>query len=116
MKIRVLNEGYVCNTSFALHDMDEEQKEESLWNHSEKITLAYGLIRAPKGSVIRVFKNLRVCGDCHLVFKFVSRVFKREILLRDPYRFHSFKSPPLEKPKRTKNKDLNTKLLHKNNH
>ncbi|KAJ4766993.1 Pentatricopeptide repeat-containing protein [Rhynchospora pubera] len=87
----VVQVGYVAETSFALHDMDEEQKEENLWSHSEKIALAYGLIRAPKGAVIRIFKNLRVCGDCHLVFKLVSQVTNREILLRDPYRFHCFK-------------------------
>ncbi|XP_078179590.1 tetratricopeptide repeat (TPR)-like superfamily protein [Carex rostrata] len=83
--------GYVADTSFALHDMDEEQNVENLWCHSEKIALAYGLIRTPKGVVIRIFKNLRVCGDCHLVFKLVSQVLNREILLRDPYRFHCFK-------------------------
>jgi pentatricopeptide repeat protein len=87
----VTQAGYVADTSFALHDMDEEQKEENLWCHSEKIALAYGLIRAPEGTVIRIFKNLRVCGDCHLVFKLVSRVINREILLRDPYRFHCFR-------------------------
>ncbi|XP_068645852.1 pentatricopeptide repeat-containing protein At3g24000, mitochondrial [Aristolochia californica] len=82
--------GYVADTSFVLHDTDEEQKEQNLWNHSEKLALAYGLISTPKNSTIRVFKNLRVCGDCHSVYKFVSGSVGREILLRDPYRFHHF--------------------------
>ncbi|KAF8412703.1 hypothetical protein HHK36_000671 [Tetracentron sinense] len=82
--------GYVPDTSFALHDTDEEQKEHNLWNHSEKLALAFGLINAPEGSTVRIFKNLRVCGDCHSVYKFVSRIVGREILLRDPYRFHHF--------------------------
>jgi pentatricopeptide repeat protein len=83
--------GYVADTSSALHDTDEEQKEQNLWNHSEKLALAYGLITVPEGCTVRIFKNLRVCADCHLVFKLVSMVFEREIVLRDPYRFHHFK-------------------------
>ncbi|URE23864.1 pentatricopeptide [Musa troglodytarum] len=83
--------GYVADTSFALHDIDEEQKEHNLWNHSEKLALAFGLMDLPQGSTVRVFKNLRVCGDCHLVYKLVSRAVGREIVLRDPYRFHHFR-------------------------
>ncbi|GAB4849802.1 hypothetical protein Ancab_004600 [Ancistrocladus abbreviatus] len=82
--------GYVPDTSFALHDMDEEQKEHNLWSHSERIALAYALISTPPNSTVRVFKNLRVCGDCHSVYKYVSAVVAREIILRDPYRFHHF--------------------------
>ncbi|XP_044981089.1 pentatricopeptide repeat-containing protein At3g24000, mitochondrial [Hordeum vulgare subsp. vulgare] len=83
--------GYVADTSSALHDTDEEQKEQNLWNHSEKLALAYGLITVPEGCTVRIFKNLRACADCHLVFKLVSVVFDREIVLRDPFRFHHFK-------------------------
>ncbi|KAG5546725.1 hypothetical protein RHGRI_018786 [Rhododendron griersonianum] len=32
--------------------------------------------------------NLRVCGDCHSVFKFISEIIQQEIILRDPYRFY----------------------------
>ncbi|XP_039135534.1 LOW QUALITY PROTEIN: pentatricopeptide repeat-containing protein At3g24000, mitochondrial-like [Dioscorea cayenensis subsp. rotundata] len=83
--------GYVADTSFTLHDIDEEQKEHTLWNHSEKLALAFGLMGVPEGSIIRVFKNLRVCGDCHLVYKLVSKAVGRELVLRDPFRFHHFK-------------------------
>ena len=82
--------GYVADTSYALHDTDEEQKEQNLWNHSERIALAYALISTPEGSPIKVFKNLRVCGDCHSVYKFVSKIVGRKIVLRDPFRFHHF--------------------------
>uniref|UniRef100_A0A453HTU1 DYW domain-containing protein n=1 Tax=Aegilops tauschii subsp. strangulata TaxID=200361 RepID=A0A453HTU1_AEGTS len=44
--------GYVADTSSALHDTDEEQKEQNLWNHSEKLALAYGLITVPEGCTI----------------------------------------------------------------
>lgn len=84
--------GYVADTSFALHDTDEEQKEQNLWNHSERLALAFGLINTPEGSTLRIFKNLRVCGDCHSFYKFVSGIIRREIVLRDPYRFHHFRN------------------------
>ncbi|KAL4200889.1 hypothetical protein AMTRI_Chr02g255880 [Amborella trichopoda] len=83
--------GYVADTSFVLHDTDEEQKEHNLWNHSEKLALAFGLMNTPEESSLMVMKNLRVCGDCHTVYKFVSGITWREITLRDPYRFHHFK-------------------------
>lgn len=89
---RIKEIGYVADTTFVLQDTDDEQKEHNLWNHSEKLALAFGLISTPEGSTIRVFKNLRVYGDCHSVYKFVSQVAGRKIVLRDPYRFHHFSS------------------------
>lgn len=91
LRKKINEAGYVADISFALHDTDEEQKEHNLWNHSERLALAYGLISTPEGSTLRVFKNLRVCGDCHTVFKFVSSIVQRKIILRDPYRFHHFR-------------------------
>ena len=82
--------GYVADTRFVYHDLDEEEKENSLWVHSEKVALAFGLVAAPPGTALTVYKNLRVCGDCHTVFKLVSGVLEREIVLRDCYRFHHF--------------------------
>jgi len=83
-------EGHVPDTSYALQDTDEEQKEHNLWNHSERIALAFGLINSAEGSPLRIFKNLRVCGDCHSVFKLVSKIVGRKIIVRDSYRFHHF--------------------------
>ncbi|GMH25470.1 hypothetical protein Nepgr_027313 [Nepenthes gracilis] len=91
LKKLIAEAGYVPDTSFALHDTDEEQKEHNLWSHSERIALAYALIHTPQGSSVRVYKNLRVCGDCHWVFKYVSAIVASEIILRDPYRFHHFR-------------------------
>ncbi|TXG71264.1 hypothetical protein EZV62_006199 [Acer yangbiense] len=92
LKKMIKEAGYVPDTSYALHDTDEEQKEQNLWDHSERVALAFGLINTPEGSTIRVFKNLRVCGDCHSVYKFISKIIRRRIILRDPYRFHHFSS------------------------
>ncbi|XVF82088.1 hypothetical protein PTKIN_Ptkin16aG0015900 [Pterospermum kingtungense] len=90
LKKMIKEAGYVADVSYALQDTDEEQKEHNLWNHSERLALAFGLLNTPQGSPIRVFKNLRVCGDCHSFYKFVSGIISRKIILRDPYRFHHF--------------------------
>ncbi|KAL4180417.1 hypothetical protein AMTRI_Chr13g91970 [Amborella trichopoda] len=88
---QVREAGYKPDTRYVLHDIDEEAKEQALLYHSERLALAYGLISTPKGSTLRIIKNLRVCGDCHNWFKIVSKIVDREIILRDNKRFHHFK-------------------------
>ncbi|EFJ16519.1 hypothetical protein SELMODRAFT_116224 [Selaginella moellendorffii] len=82
--------GYVPDTRLVLHDVEEEQKEQLLWYHSEKLAIAFGLISVPHRHSIRVIKNLRVCKDCHTATKFIARVTQREIAVRDCNRFHHF--------------------------
>ncbi|XP_022928697.1 pentatricopeptide repeat-containing protein At2g03880, mitochondrial isoform X1 [Cucurbita moschata] len=91
MMILIKEAGYVPVMNFALHDMDEEAKERSLTYHSEKLAVAFGLLAVPNGAPIRIFKNLRVCGDCHSAMKYISSVFKRHVILRDLNCFHHFK-------------------------
>ncbi|KAJ4972369.1 hypothetical protein NE237_005468 [Protea cynaroides] len=55
-----------------------------------KLAVTLGIIDLPKLAPIRVLKNLRVCQDCHTTMKFFFKVKKREIVLRDPIRFHRF--------------------------
>jgi hypothetical protein len=62
-----------------------------LSTHSEKLAVAYGFMKLPHGATVRVFKNLRICGDCHNAFKFMSKVVGREIVVRDGKRFHHFR-------------------------
>lgn len=83
--------GYVPDTKFVLHDMESEQKETALSTHSEKLAVVFGLLKLPSGATIRVFKNLRICGDCHTAMKFLSKVVEREIVVRDAKRFHHFR-------------------------
>ncbi|XP_027365453.1 pentatricopeptide repeat-containing protein At1g25360 [Abrus precatorius] len=84
--------GYVPNTKFVLHDMESEHKENALSTHSERLAVVYGIMKLPSGAPIRVFKNLRICGDCHNAFKFISKVVEREIIVRDRKRFHHFRN------------------------
>ncbi|KAK1270328.1 Pentatricopeptide repeat-containing protein [Acorus gramineus] len=83
--------GYVPNTKLVLYDLNDQEKEELLLGHSEKLALAFGLINSSKGETIRISKNLRLCEDCHSVTKFVSRFANREIIVRDVNRFHHFR-------------------------
>ncbi|KAF9607496.1 hypothetical protein IFM89_036446 [Coptis chinensis] len=84
--------GYMPNTEWVLHNIEEEEKEDALGSHSEKLALAFGLISIPAEMAIRIVKNLRVCGDCHSLMKYVSMISRREIILRDIKRFHQFKN------------------------
>ncbi|KAM0001396.1 putative tetratricopeptide-like helical domain superfamily, DYW domain-containing protein [Helianthus debilis subsp. tardiflorus] len=88
-KMKIL--GYIPDYSFVLQDVEEDEKQHILTSHSERLAIAYGIINTPARTPIRIFKNLRVCGDCHNATKFISRITEREITVRDSNRFHNFK-------------------------
>ncbi|KAK2354998.1 pentatricopeptide repeat-containing protein [Trifolium repens] len=48
-----------------LVDEITEGKQNTMRLHSERLALAFGLLNLKPGMPIRVFKNLRVCNDCH---------------------------------------------------
>ncbi|KAK7251535.1 hypothetical protein RIF29_34825 [Crotalaria pallida] len=83
--------GYNPDTNMVLHNVGEEEKIRSISYHSEKLALAYALIRKPNGvAPIRIIKNIRVCDDCHMFMKFASLTIGQAIILRDSNRFHHF--------------------------
>ena len=92
LSLRMKKEGYVPDTSCVLHNVDEEEKETMLCGHSERLAIAFGLLNTSPGTTIRVAKNLRVCNDCHVATKFISKIVDREIILRDVRRFHHFRN------------------------
>ncbi|EFC35814.1 predicted protein [Naegleria gruberi] len=61
----------------------EEEKEKVLFQHCEKLAIAYGLISLPKGSTLCITANLRVCGDCHQAAKAISKIRECDIIVRD---------------------------------
>ncbi|KAG6583948.1 Pentatricopeptide repeat-containing protein DOT4, chloroplastic, partial [Cucurbita argyrosperma subsp. sororia] len=91
LRSKMKEEGYSPKTRYALLNADEREKEVALCGHSEKLAMAFGMLNLPPGKTIRVTKNLRVCGDCHEMARFMSKDTKREIVLRDSSRFHHFK-------------------------
>ncbi|CAN1270640.1 Pentatricopeptide repeat-containing protein At3g12770 [Linum perenne] len=83
--------GFFTDTESVLHDLNQEEIEETLCNHSERIAIAYGLISTPPGTTLRIIKNLRACVNCHAAIKLISEIENREIIVRDSNRFHHFK-------------------------
>ncbi|XXG79475.1 hypothetical protein AAC387_Pa09g0531 [Persea americana] len=83
--------GYTPNTSNVLFDIEEEEKEQNLIYHSEKLAVAFALLNADHGKTIRIVKNLRICQDCHIFMKLVSGIFNNKVVIRDRNRFHHFK-------------------------
>lgn len=88
-KIRPL--GYSPDVAGVFHDVDEEQRENNLSHHSEKLAVAYGLMKTPENSPLYVTKNVRICYDCHSAIKLISRLSNRLIVVRDSNRFHHFR-------------------------
>ncbi|CAJ2655148.1 unnamed protein product [Trifolium pratense] len=91
IKFRIKSYGYIAETNLVLHDIGDEDKENVINYHSEKLAVAYGLISTVDGTPILVIKNLRICVDCHTFIKIISNIYNREIIVRDRARFHRFK-------------------------
>ncbi|KAG9457599.1 hypothetical protein H6P81_002107 [Aristolochia fimbriata] len=89
MNQRMRLAGYVPNASSqasCLLPPDEEleeEKEQTLLYHSERLAIAFGLLTTREGSQLRIFKNLRVCWDCHSAIKLLSKLYNREIVRRE---------------------------------
>uniref|UniRef100_K7KQI8 DYW domain-containing protein n=1 Tax=Glycine max TaxID=3847 RepID=K7KQI8_SOYBN len=75
LRMKMNREGYSNKMRYSLISADDRQK----------------CFYVDTGRTVRVTKNLRVCGDCHEMGKFMSKTTGREILLRDSNRFHHFK-------------------------
>ncbi|XP_038894230.1 pentatricopeptide repeat-containing protein At1g74630-like [Benincasa hispida] len=82
--------GYVPEVGSVLHDIEMEEKEDPVSQHSEKLAVAFGIARLLRGRAVRLVKNLRICRDCHTVMKLISKVYEVEIMVRDRSRVHSF--------------------------
>lgn len=59
------------------------KKEKVLLTHTEKLAIAYGLMKMKNSSLIRVIKTTSMCSDCHTAAKFISLVRNHEIILKD---------------------------------
>ncbi|XP_044470086.1 pentatricopeptide repeat-containing protein At3g56550 [Mangifera indica] len=90
---RARSAGYVEEESpFALSGPSSEDcLETPSAFHSERLAIAFGLASTLEGTDLRIVKNLRVCRDCHSFTKFVSKAFKRRIIVRDRVRYHHFR-------------------------
>ncbi|KAF7129286.1 hypothetical protein RHSIM_Rhsim10G0037200 [Rhododendron simsii] len=82
--------GYVPDIATVVHDVEEEQNEDFISYHSEKLAIAYGIMKTPPKATIRVMKNERMCDDCHSAVKLISKVANRMIIVKDVNHFHRF--------------------------
>ncbi|KAL3535641.1 hypothetical protein ACH5RR_004102 [Cinchona calisaya] len=89
---RLFSVGYVPNVNYALHNVPDMEKKENLFHHSERLALAFALVSNTTGGKVRIFKNLRICGDCHEFMKGVSDITNNEIVIRDINHFHHFRN------------------------
>lgn len=87
---KLTDTGYVPDTNFVLQDLEGEQSEYSLRHHSEKLAIVFGIISFPREKTIRIWKNLKICGDCHIFAKLIAKLEQRHIVIRDPIRYHHF--------------------------
>ncbi|KAI5657770.1 hypothetical protein M9H77_26563 [Catharanthus roseus] len=75
--------GYMPETEAALHDVEEEEKENHLVVHSEKLAIVFAIMSSKARTPIRITKNLRVCGDCHIAIKLISKITEPLIIMSD---------------------------------
>ncbi|KAI3770683.1 hypothetical protein L6452_01824 [Arctium lappa] len=87
---RLFSVGYIPNTDYVLHNVPDSEKRKILSHHSERLALAFSLINNNLNKMVRIFKNLRICGDCHEYMKLVSSITNKNIVIRDAKRFHHF--------------------------
>ncbi|KAE8702943.1 Late embryoproteinsis abundant (LEA) protein-related [Hibiscus syriacus] len=84
--------GYIAEIDMVAHDLENEEKEESVMVRSERLAVVWGLIGTEPGTTLTIIKNLQTCGDCHSFLKFTSKVTCRHLIVRDGQRFHHFLS------------------------
>ncbi|KDP23280.1 hypothetical protein JCGZ_23113 [Jatropha curcas] len=90
LNMKTRKAGYVPDLNAVLFDAEDDEKKRRLWAHSERLALAFGLIRTPSQGHIRIIKNLRICTDCHSAIKLISKIVQRDLIIRDMNRFHHF--------------------------
>ncbi|KAL8462578.1 hypothetical protein ACS0TY_033566 [Phlomoides rotata] len=76
-------------------EIENDQVSNSTSNvHSERLAIAYALLNISTSysntNDILVIKNLRICGDCHMFVKSVSKIVSCQFVVRDATRFHHF--------------------------
>jgi pentatricopeptide repeat protein len=84
------NAGYVPDVTEVFVEVVEKEKPNVVYWHSEKLAIAFALLTLGSNTVIRIFKNLRMCLDCHNAIKLISNLYGREVVVRDKTRFHHF--------------------------
>ncbi|KAL3642691.1 hypothetical protein CASFOL_013506 [Castilleja foliolosa] len=73
-----------------LENLARDQITSNVAAHSERLAIAFALLSTGSKGDILIIKNLRICGDCHVFVKTVSKFVDRRFVVRDATRFHHF--------------------------
>lgn len=84
-------EGYSQMEGKSSSDEIEASRADIFCGHSERQAIAFGLLNTVPGMPIWVTKNLYMCQKCHDMVKFISKVVRRHISVRDTENFHHFR-------------------------
>ncbi|EFJ09334.1 hypothetical protein SELMODRAFT_130235 [Selaginella moellendorffii] len=87
MRLRMTSVGYIFKAS---SEGLIRGKVEAERHHSERLAVAFGVIKLPRDAMMRICSKHRMCADCHAVIKYVSMLFQRKISVRDGSRAHLF--------------------------
>ncbi|KAI5078696.1 hypothetical protein GOP47_0006367 [Adiantum capillus-veneris] len=90
LNAQLKKEGYRPKLDSVMNFSATADKEKALCSHSEKLAIAFGLISSSPFTTLRVSKNLRMCDDCHVVTKLISRMETRSIIVKDSFCVHQF--------------------------
>ncbi|PHT86774.1 hypothetical protein T459_08880 [Capsicum annuum] len=55
--------GYMAQTKYVLHKVEEKEKVKLLKGHTERFAIAYGLLFSTNRNLIRITKHLCACSD-----------------------------------------------------
>ncbi|CAF4321134.1 unnamed protein product, partial [Rotaria sp. Silwood2] len=91
LTVRLIERGYKPDESWIARELNDDETTESvLCGHSERLAIIFNLIQRPQPTRIQIVKNLRICGDCHLVTKMIAQIYQCSIIVRDTNRIHHF--------------------------
>ncbi|PPR98779.1 hypothetical protein GOBAR_AA21895 [Gossypium barbadense] len=82
MRMRMKQGGIVPDEKFALHDVEDEQKQEMLPYHRKRLADAFRLVTTTESSTITVFKNLRACANYHSAIMIIAKIAGEAIRLQ----------------------------------
>ena len=66
--------GYSPSTGSVFHDVEDDDKTNMVRSCNERLPIAFGLISTLPRTRLLITKNLRICEDCHLAIKFISKM------------------------------------------
>ncbi|XXQ38442.1 DYW domain-containing protein [Plasmodiophora brassicae] len=88
---RLLANGYSPDVSVVTKQTaTDDDARQSVFLHGPKIALAAALAALPPGDPIRLTNSMWMCRDCHAFTRLASRIYNRDVYVRDMHSQHHF--------------------------